>query len=104
MEKFAEYRDGNEKHVIYRYPNGKFYNHYSVFNTEFDGDTAFGISIAGGFETLIEAENMMAKHRPMARKIDLEPSKEEIIGWIMEHEQAWEDFKNYFPYYRTYDI
>lgn len=104
MEKFAEYRDGNEMHIIYRYPNGKFYNHYSVNNAEFDGNTAFGISIAGGYRNLTEAEKMMAQHRPQARKIDSEPSREEIISFIMEHEQVWEDFKNRFPYYKMYFV
>lgn len=101
MEKFAEYRDGNEKHIIYRYPNGKFYNHYRVFNH--NGEET-GECIAGGYRNLTEAEKMMAQHRPQARKIDSEPSREEIISFIMEHEQVWEDFKNRFPYYKMYFI
>ena len=31
-----------------------------------------------------------------------EPSKEEIIGWIADHRQLWEDFTNYFPFYEGY--
>lgn len=67
MEKFAEYRDGQTKMAIYRYGNGKFYNHYDAENP--------GGVIAGGYATLEEAEHYLTLHRPHARKISQDQPK-----------------------------
>ena len=69
MEKYAEYRDGENKHIIYYYPNGKFYNHYSV--SVINGEEC-GSSIAGGYSSIAEAQKMMHKHRPQAQRIGTE--------------------------------
>lgn len=70
MENIREYRDagwgGNYEEIIHivQYPNGKYYIHYGECT---DGRNC--PCYCGGFETLEEAETMLHKHRPKARKI-----------------------------------
>lgn len=60
---FNMYGD-TEKIVIAEYPNGKFYIHYGWMENH-----NCGACVAGGFDSLEEAEKMLMKHRPTARKI-----------------------------------
>lgn len=53
-----------EKIIIAKYPNGKYYNHYN-----YDEKRMMGTGIAGGYDTQEEAERYLFKHRPTARKI-----------------------------------
>lgn len=50
-------RRGNVHHEIHQYPNGKFYNHYTV-------EEGAGASIAGPYTSLEKAQAMLMKHRP----------------------------------------
>lgn len=99
FKKFAEYTapDGT-KRLVYQKHDGKFY----IYNDE--GITPAGFCFGGGYGTLIEAEKMLTRLCPKARKIDLEPSKDEIIGWLAENltNKQRENFLEAFPYYRTY--
>lgn len=53
-----------EKIVISKYPNGKFYIHYGWMENHKQGAV-----IAGGYDSLDEAEKMLMKHRPTAKRI-----------------------------------
>ena len=89
MEKCVEYRDGDDRHIIYRYPGGCYYNHYSVF--DHNGEE-IADCFAGGYETLTEARRMMAKHRPQAQptsKIVRFPVYFEVVGY---HELELPDY------------
>ncbi|WP_366946654.1 LPD25 domain-containing protein, partial [uncultured Oscillibacter sp.] len=69
VEKVASYQTDDERIVIFRYPNGKYYNHYG-----YDEQRGFGNTTAGGFDTFEEAEKTLYSHRPKAEKI-LEPAE-----------------------------
>lgn len=56
MEHIATYKNSSETITISLYPNGKFYNNY-------------GCCIAGGYDTLEEAESFLHKHRPGAVEV-----------------------------------
>lgn len=59
----ARFKHKDEDIVIKQYPNGLYYNHYS-YNKERDT----GNCIAGGYDSLAEAERMVYQHRPLAKK------------------------------------
>lgn len=65
-EYIAEFNifDDTEKDVIAKYPNGKFYIHYGWMEKYKQG-----ANIAGGYDSLDEAEKMLMKHRPTAKRI-----------------------------------
>ena len=69
VEKVASYQADDERIVIFKYPNGKYYNHYG-----YDEQRGFGNTTAGGFDTFEEAEKTLYSHRPKAEKI-LEPAE-----------------------------
>ena len=69
VEKVASYQADDEHIVIFRYPNGKYYNHYG-----YDEQHGIGSTTAGGFDTFEEAEKALYSHRPKAEKI-LEPAE-----------------------------
>ncbi len=69
VEKVANYQADDERIVIFRYPNGKYYNHYG-----YDEQRGFGNTTAGGFDTFEEAEKTLYSHRPKAEKV-LEPAE-----------------------------
>ncbi len=69
VEKAAEYLFDQERIVIFQYPNGQFYNHYS-----YDEQRGFCHTTAGGFDTFEEAEKALYSHRPKAEKV-LEPAE-----------------------------
>ncbi len=60
----ARYLADRESIVIQQYPNGQYYNRYGY--EEQSGNAA---SIAGGFDTLEEAEKALLSHRPSAVKV-----------------------------------
>ena len=68
-EKVAEYLFDQERIVISKFPNGKFYNHYG-----YDEQRDFSHATAGGFDTFEEAEKALYAHRPKAEKV-LEPAE-----------------------------
>nr|WP_243149363.1 LPD11 domain-containing protein [Colidextribacter sp. OB.20] len=68
-EKMAEYLFDQERIVISKFPNGKFYNHYG-----YDEQRDFSHATAGGFDTFEEAEKALYAHRPKAEKV-LEPAE-----------------------------
>ncbi|WP_347565222.1 LPD25 domain-containing protein [Pseudoflavonifractor sp. 60] len=72
--KVAEYLFDQERIVIIQSPNGKYYNHYG-----YDEQRGFSHAIAGGFDTLEEAEKTLLAHRPRAEKI-LEPAEKEATA------------------------
>ncbi len=61
----ARYKTDSEVIAIKRYPNGLYYNHYG-----YNEQRGFGSCTAGGFESFAEAERMVFRHRPLARKVD----------------------------------
>ena len=64
VEKIASYQADDERIVIFRYPNGKYYNHYG-----YDEQRDIGSATAGGFDTFEEAEKTVYSHRPKAEKV-----------------------------------
>jgi N12 class adenine-specific DNA methylase len=59
----ASYQFDNERIIISRSPNGKYYNHYG-----YDEQRDFAMTTAGGFDTFEEAEKALYSHRPKAEK------------------------------------
>ena len=55
-EMIKAYKNNGEIITISLYPNGKYYNNY-------------GCCIAGGYDTLEEAESLLHKHRPQAVEV-----------------------------------
>lgn len=53
-----------EKIVITKYPSGKYYIHYGWME-----NYKHGVVVAGAFESVEEAEKMLMKHRPTAKRI-----------------------------------
>ena len=66
-EHAATFFSDNEQIEVMRYPNGYFYNHYG-FNPA-DGTWA---SVAGGYDSLEEAEQALLSHRPQAQRVEPE--------------------------------
>lgn len=64
VEIIASYQFDNERIIISRAPNGKYYNHYG-----YDEQRDFAMTTAGGFDTFEEAEKALYSHRPKAEKI-----------------------------------
>lgn len=71
-EKVAEYLSDRERIAIFRYPNGKFYNHYG-YNEQIEVPNA----VAGGFDTFEVAQATVYAHRPKAEKV-LEPVEKAV--------------------------
>ena len=69
VEIIASYQFDNERIIISRSPNGKYYNHYG-----YDEQRDFAMTTAGGFDTFEEAEKALYSHRPKAEKV-LEPAE-----------------------------
>ena len=69
VEQIASYQADDERIIIFRYPNGKFYNHYG-----YDEQRGISSATAGGFGTFEEAEKTVYSHRPTAEKV-LEPAE-----------------------------
>lgn len=69
VENVAEYQSDQKRIVIFRYPNGKFYNRYG-YNEQSD----FADTTVGSFDTFEEAEKTLYFHRPKAEKV-LEPTE-----------------------------
>ena len=63
-EKVAEYLSDRERIAIFRYPNGKFYNHYG-YNEQIEVPNA----VAGGFDTFEVAQATVDAPRPKAEKV-----------------------------------
>lgn len=61
----AQYREQNKLNVIMQYQNGQYYNHYG-----YDMAKDISDSIAGSFESLEEAKEIMLKHRSNAVEIN----------------------------------
>ena len=62
-EHAATFFSDNERIEVTRYPNGYFYNHYG-YNP---ADNTWA-SVAGGFDSLEEAEQALLSHRPQAQR------------------------------------
>ena len=63
----ATFFSDQEQIEVMRYPNGYFYNHYG-FNPA-DGTW---VSVAGGYDSLEEAEQALLSHRPKAQRVEPE--------------------------------
>lgn len=61
----AQYREQNKLNVIMQYQNGQYYNHYG-----YDMAKDISDSIAGSFDSLEEAKEIMLKHRSNAVEIN----------------------------------
>lgn len=71
-EKVAEYLSDQERIAVFRYPNGKFYNHYG-YHEQIEVPS----TVAGGFDTFEEAQATVYAHRPKAEKV-LEPAEKAV--------------------------
>lgn len=67
----ATFYSDDERIDIMRHPNGYYYNHYG-----YDPYHETSASVAGGFDTADEAQQMLLQHRPQAK---LQVRYEEIV-------------------------
>ena len=68
-EHAATFVSDNEQIEVMRYPNGYFYNHYG-----YDPANGTWASVAGGFDSLEEAEQALLSHRPQAHRENRTPT------------------------------
>lgn len=59
MKIVKRYKGPPEDIIIAKYPNGKYYNHYG-----YKEEIQMGDSIAGGYDSLVEAEYYVRRHGP----------------------------------------
>ena len=80
----AEYNIYGDKEEIRiaRYPNGKYYIHYGWIEKE-----NCGVCVAGGFDSFADAEKMMIKHRPTAKRGRIAESFDAFIETVSEAER-----------------
>lgn len=85
MEIVKRYKDPSEDIIIAKYPNGKYYNHYG-YKKKFQ----MGDAIAGGYDSLAEAQYMLQRHRPMAVACEEDKRNyvQKIFAQVLESENS----------------